>query len=52
MAKIQPWNTLGYTEKCFIAAKASLNGSALTSEGDSVSLSSCGIDTMKISTLG
>lgn len=48
----QPWNTLGYAEKCLVAAKASLNASALSSEGSSKKLMDCGIDTMKISTLG
>lgn len=52
MADSQVWNTLGYIEKCLVAAKASMNASALGSEGDSVKLMNCGIDTMRISTLG
>ena len=48
----QPWNTLGYAEKCLVAAKSSLNASALSSEGSSVKLMDCGIDSMRISTLG
>ena len=52
MAESQVWNNLGYIEKSWIAAKASLNGSALSSEGESVALKDCGIDTMKIATLG
>ena len=52
MAETQAWNSLGYIEKSWVAAKASMNGEALSSEGDSVKLANCGIDTMKISTLG
>lgn len=52
MSDKQPWNTLGYVEKCLVASKASLNASALSSEGNNVKLMNCGIDTMRISTLG
>ena len=52
MAESQPLNSLGYIEKSWIAAKSSMNASALSSEGKNVKLLDCGIDTMKISTLG
>lgn len=52
MGESQNWNSLGYIEKCWVASKTSLNASALDLEGNSVDLKKCGIDTMKISTLG
>lgn len=52
MAESQLWNNLGYVEKCLMAARASMNGIALSSEGSKVKLLNCGIDTMKISTFG
>lgn len=54
MAESQLWNSLEdkYLEQCFIASKASENGSALSSKGKYFKLRDCGIDTKKISTLG
>lgn len=43
---------IGYIENCFIAAKASLNASAIGKEKNSVPLMNCGIETLKIQTLG
>lgn len=45
-------SSLGYVEKCWVASKATMNGKALSSNGNYVSLMNCGIDTMNICTLG
>ena len=47
MSESQPWNNLGYVEKCWMASKASLNASI-----EGYDLKDCAIDTMKISTFG